>query len=209
MRSKLASAAVAAGILAGGVLAATPASATVGSTAQAASTFAPHTAVRTAAQQAAKTHHVTLPAPKTNKGGVQANCSGWINIGNPGNFYYYGEYAGQVEQIYNTCDGTVKAHWQWAGGFQQSHPGAQVVIDAATYNTYNSGVGYTWSKDVYSSGQNIHDGNPDNWYVDAFVTYNGGGCGPTAQGDWHVYANGGTFGSPLLGGCWSNGAWVR
>ena len=155
-----------------------------------------------------------LPAAQTTKGLTTsahqlspACATNWITIGSPGSFNWNGQYAGQVEQIYDTCSGNVEAHWQWAGGFQSAHPGAVVIIDAAATDKHSviadaAAQATTSSKDVYTQwGVNIHVANPDTWFVDAYVTVNGVGCGSVAYGTQHIYATGGSGFAASLGGC--------
>ncbi|MGX1851537.1 hypothetical protein OIU91_38770 [Streptomyces sp. NBC_01456] len=117
-----------------------------------------------------------------------ASC-GYINIGQPGNYTYHGEYAGQVEQVYNTCNGYVWAHWQWAGDFQRRHPGTDVKVSVGIFSPDASGP-TQWTndvptsvKDVNSPGVPIHSANPDDW--EAVATVNN--CAPFAFGTLHWY----------------------
>ena len=135
----------------------------------------------------------------------------WINIGNPGDFYWYGTYVGQVEQEYDTCSGTARAHWQWSYNFYKNNPGFWVSAEVLTPNASAAGPGAdpgAWQpasdgQDVFSPGTNIHNASPDNWYAYAWVSWSESapGCGPGAEGDLHIYATGGTSGVPTPGGC--------
>ncbi|MER5664683.1 hypothetical protein [Streptomyces mirabilis] len=129
---------------------------------------------------------------------TKALSCGVINIGLPGNVYYGGEYAGQVEQQYNTCNGQASAHWQWAGGFQNSHPGAWVDVNIISYYSavYGYGGGYTYTKDVPTGTVDIHSANPDAWHARAIVN----GCGSWALGTEHWYG-GQDWDGPHSGGC--------
>lgn len=128
------------------------------------------------------------------------NC--WINAGNPGNYYYSGAYAGQVEQIYNTCDGTVGVHWQWSSGFRAANPNAYVQL------ALNSPYWSSWwgplatlakqSQDVWWWDSGLPHGTPkpDQWRAGAMVNHNN--C--IEWGSLHWYANGTEVDGPY-GGC--------
>ncbi|WP_330328422.1 hypothetical protein OHS33_00855 [Streptomyces sp. NBC_00536] len=148
------------------------------------------TAALAAAVVAAPTASAAAPARTTGT----LSC-GWINIGLPGSYWSYNnEYAGQVEQEYNTCNGNVMAHWQWASGYQSNHPNASVYITAqGADGHYVNGSGGTPSKDVFTWARNIHDSNPDEWYATAYVS---DGCGRYAYGTDHNYADGGSLWGP-------------
>ncbi|MGK4584969.1 hypothetical protein [Kitasatospora sp. HPMI-4] len=116
---------------------------------------------------------------------------GIINIGNPGKVSAYGEYAGEVEQQYNTCNGYAWAHFQWSGQFQADHSGA--VITVGIY-AQNGGINWgpdnsTAVKDVDSPADYIHDFTPDTFQALAIIEH----CAEGA-GSWHAYANGANWG---------------
>ncbi|MFC5910361.1 hypothetical protein [Streptacidiphilus monticola] len=137
-------------------------------------------------------------SPGARTAAVTPMSCGVINIGQPGNIYYGGDYAGQVEQQYNTCTGIASAHWQWYGGFQSSHPGAWVDVNIISY--YGGQIGYggasTYTKDVYTGGVDIHSANPDAWHAQAIVN----SCGSWAKGTEHWYG-GADWDGPHTGGC--------
>ncbi|MEZ0096164.1 hypothetical protein [Streptacidiphilus sp. EB129] len=136
------------------------------------------------------------------------SCSGWINIGDPGNYYSYGQYAGQVEQEYDTCSGAVMAHWQWSANFAYNHPGAEVIVEVeSTSGVIQHGYGYgNGNKDVWAYDNNIHDANPDTWYAHA-VLFSDCGNIMGAMGTTHRYADGGTDAPAKTGGCDLYGNW--
>ncbi|MFF4490054.1 hypothetical protein ACFY0F_26800 [Streptomyces sp. NPDC001544] len=113
---------------------------------------------------------------------------GVIDIGLPGNLRMYGEYAGQVEQQYNTCTGRAWAHWQWADQFQRDHSGMQVAVGIYGWDSYPRWAwGDTGSKNIYSPSVDIHEVNPDTWQAQV-----NGTC--DAWGSWHAYADGRNWG---------------
>lgn len=107
-----------------------------------------------------------------------AAACGLENIGAPGSFGYQGTYAGQVEQMWDTCSGRVVAHWQFAGGFINSGyngtPVSLAVGDpyAGTFWADKAGYAISSEKDVYFWGPkwNVNGSNvPDAWRVGAEV----------------------------------------
>jgi hypothetical protein len=132
-----------------------------------------------------------------------ATC-GWINIGLPTRYTISGVYAGEAEQEYDTCTENVLSHFQWSAGYRNNNPYAYV----RTYALGWTGVTdvetdqYAYvNQDVYSGGTEIHRSNPDNWQVALLVEDpNGKGCG-WGLGDWHIYATGGTSGTPQSPSC--------
>ncbi|SEK95159.1 hypothetical protein [Streptacidiphilus jiangxiensis] len=139
---------------------------------------------------------LTATAADANAATRQPAC-GWINIGSPGNYTLEGSYAGQVEQEYNTCNGTVMAHWQWSTGYRNAHPYASVDVQAVSWGNYPevtdqaSDLNAIDNQNVYSGGTNIHNANPDEWFAYALVTGDdGASCRYAAGGSVHAYANG-------------------
>ncbi len=136
------------------------------------------------AAAAALTLGTTLPAGAVVRPAEGQDCL--INIGQPGNVKIYGEYAGQAEQEYNTCDGTVWAHWQWAGAFQAHHPYSHVVVGVESGypggGYWKSGPAPTSQKDVWFAGPNHSLPTPDAWRSWAAVD---AGC--SALGTLHWY----------------------
>ncbi|QUQ64469.1 hypothetical protein [Kutzneria sp. CA-103260] len=128
----------------------------------------------------------------------------WNNVGSPANMYLTDgiTYVGQVEQQYQNCGGGVvnaRSHFQWAGSFQNSHPGDEV--DVWEYSPYSNDTGsqwyYTYSKDAYSYPVEIHQANPDNWQARAALN----GCGDYAQGTYWAYRTGTPLGGEQTGYC--------
>jgi hypothetical protein len=142
--------------------------------------------------------HSGIKGMRTN---AAASC-GLINIGSAGNYGYAGQYAGQVEQMYNTCDGTVWAHFQWAGAFQTG-PYAGASLDLAVgspydYTAWANNIATTANKDVYFGGYNHGDPNPDAWRAGAEI--NNDSC--DAWGTLHWY--GGADWDGPQGGCFGH-----
>jgi hypothetical protein len=126
-----------------------------------------------------------------------ASC-GYIDIGSPGNVTAHGMYAGQVEQMYNTCNGFTWAHFQWATSYQQGPYRSDTVyvsIISQSNGGKVTGPISTASKDVDSPGMWIHDANPD-----TFVAYAQVSCAD-AFGTWHAYANGANWAGPAPHPC--------
>jgi hypothetical protein len=146
------------------------------------------------------------PAPVLHSGikGMHTNAAscGLENIGAPGNYGYAGQYAGQVEQMYNTCDGTVWAHFQWAGSFQTGqYAGARLGLAVGSpyrYTVWADNVATTATKDVYFGGYRHGDPNPDAWRAGAEI--NNDSC--DAWGTLHWY--GGADWDGPQGGCFGH-----
>ncbi|GAA2154888.1 hypothetical protein GCM10009760_54280 [Kitasatospora kazusensis] len=144
--------------------------------------------------------HWTTEAPRLPQG-----C-GWLYIGSPGNYGTPDGYAGQVEQMYNSCNGDVYAHWQWDSGFMARFPDRQLNL-AVGSPYYNGGQAF-WTGDVpasngqdewfeFSDGSSVPHGwaNPDAWRVGAEL--DDSTC--VAWGTLHWY--GGQDWSGPVGGC--------
>ncbi|WP_441248330.1 hypothetical protein [Kitasatospora sp. McL0602] len=136
---------------------------------------------------------------------LAAGC-GWIYIGQPGNYGTPDGYAGQVEQMYNSCNGDVYAHWQWDSSFQQRFPYRQLrlAVGSPYYNNGNAfwtGVVYAYQGQdewfQYSDGSGVPHGwaNPDAWRAGAELDLSG--C--VAWGTLHWY--GGQDWAGPAGGC--------
>ncbi|MFE0459460.1 hypothetical protein ACFW1A_09390 [Kitasatospora sp. NPDC058965] len=102
----------------------------------------------------------------------------WHDVGSPANLRINSKqtYVGQVEQQYQSCGGgitNVRAHFQWAGSFQQNYSGW--VVHVSVFSPYYQRAGDQWyseaTKDAYSSpGIEIHHASPDAWTADATLT---------------------------------------
>lgn len=135
-----------------------------------------------------------------------ASC-GLENIGSPGNYGYAGYYAGQVEQMWDSCTGVVWAHWQWAGSFQTG-PYAGATVGLAIGSPYQrtdwvNNAATTSSKDVYFGGWNAGGDvynivSPDDWRAGAEI--NNDGC--VQWGTLHWY--GGQDWDGPQGGCFGH-----
>ncbi|MEK2492113.1 hypothetical protein WN990_21395 [Kitasatospora purpeofusca] len=119
-----------------------------------------------------------------------------INIGQPGNVYWHGQYAGQVEQQYDNC-GHVLAHWQWAGAFQAANPGAYLYVGLRSPYGYSNQWGSYGvnTKDVTVGWVDIHAVDPDAWIAMASVN----GCN-WAYGSEHWYG-GADWAGPVNSSC--------
>ncbi|MEU5432055.1 hypothetical protein AB0G73_01615 [Streptomyces sp. NPDC020719] len=131
-------------------------------------------------------------------------CTGnWHYIGSPGNFYMYGEYAGQVQQLWDSSCNRTQAHWQWAGQFQNDHARDNPTVCVALVSP-TSGVvepyacGSIGQKDVSSYGW-VHDGNPDDWRAQANMWTANRNCYNDAWGTDHWYG-GADWAQPHTGG---------
>jgi hypothetical protein len=163
-------------------------------------------------QALASVGHVTFhaPAPILHSGikGMHTNAAascGLENIGAPGNYGYAGQYAGQVEQMYDTCDGTVWAHFQWAGSFQTGpNAGASLGLAVGSpydYTAWADNIATTATTNVYFGGYNHGDPNPDAWRAGAEI--NNDSCDEWGTLHWYGGADwdgpqGGCFGHDQL-----------
>lgn len=175
----------------------------------------------TAASHPAHKHGVRNPAA------TRAPATGCvINVGLPGDYYYKGVRAGQIEQQFDICPGDsdyhhVMAHWQWDGAFQANPANAGVYVYLAVGSPFwsgppGSGSGGTWwnslsggpsfvngPKDAYTVDPYSYNvASPDEWRAGAML-----GQGPTASGctQWgslHYYGDGSEQDVPV-GGCGS------
>jgi hypothetical protein len=171
-----------------------------------------------ALQASAGVGHVMFhaPAPILHSGikGMHTNAAscGMENIGAPGNYGYAGQYAGQVEQMLDTCPvngvtDTVWAHFQWAGSFQTGqYAGASLGLAVGSpydYTAWQDNIATTAIKDVYFGGANHSDPNPnpDAWRAGAEI--NNDGCDQWGTLHWYGGADwdgpqGGCFGHDQL-----------
>ncbi|MGW2424329.1 hypothetical protein ACWC0C_34670 [Streptomyces sp. NPDC001709] len=191
---KLATGVIAAGLATAGLAAATPASATVYNVGSALA------GAGTAGATARPGPQLHASKPTT----IRPACWSPINIGQPGNVYgWNGNYAGQVEQQYNTCDGTVWAHFQWYGPYQAANRGDTItlVVSSPYGGVYSTPYLFHASgdKDDYAGGLNHGIPNPDAWRAGA--QWNQNGC--VAWGTLHWY--GGQDWSAPTATC---GSWV-
>ncbi|KAF5991775.1 MULTISPECIES: hypothetical protein [Streptomyces] len=116
---------------------------------------------------------------------VRSASCGKMSIGQPGNVHVWGEYAGQVEQIYDSCADAVSAHWQWSTQFQNDHAGATVTLKISSPYTVASvtTTGWTSSKNVDTGGLAHGIPTPDAWQASATVA----GCSDWAKGSLWWY----------------------
>lgn len=117
---------------------------------------------------------------------ASASC-GVITIGQPGDITAHGTYAGQVEQLYDSCDGNVWAHWQWSTLFRSAYPAATINVGILSPNQFVTWSGYegTTYQDVYSPAAAIHSANPDDWEAVAVISSDS--CAGEAVGTLHWY----------------------
>ncbi|WP_035805123.1 hypothetical protein [Kitasatospora mediocidica] len=138
---------------------------------------------------------------------VAAGC-GLQNIGSPGNYQTPDGYAGQVEQVYDSCNGDVYAHWQWSNDFIQRFGSRKlrVAVGSPSYEYdlpfWTDIVTPSQGKDVWFTnepGQNygLYHGwaGNDDWRAGAMLDESG--C--VAWGTLHNY-NGYDEAGPY-GGC--------
>ncbi|MGW7529722.1 hypothetical protein [Streptomyces sp. NPDC054783] len=148
----------------------------------------------------------THPSPhlRTTEPVVTSASCGWIYIGQPGNVYgVNSEYAGQVEQMYNSCDGTVWAHYQWSGTYLGSHKYDNITLDVSSpygpgYNTHVSAPLDESSKDWWYGGFDHGVPSPDAWRAGASFDQNG--C--VAWGTLHWYGGQDWSGPTAWCGSW-------
>ncbi|WP_188273532.1 hypothetical protein [Streptomyces sp. CBMA152] len=131
-------------------------------------------------------------------------CTGnWHYIGSPGNFFMYGEYAGQVQQLWDSSCNRTQAHWQWAGQFQSDHARDNPTVCVALVSPTSGAVepylcGDINQKNVSSWGW-VHDGSPDDWRAQANMWTANRSCGNDAWGTDHWYG-GADWAAPHDGG---------
>lgn len=129
-----------------------------------------------------------------------------INIGAPGNIYVGGEYAGQVEQQYNSC-GSARAHFQYSYGYWVNHRNdplpsnwsANPCLEPQGFATPPCNYSETilGPQDVTTDWVSIHNSTPDTWQAVVYISL---ACG-AADGSWHAYANGANWGNSNAGPC--------
>jgi hypothetical protein len=143
---------------------------------------------------------IGLVAGSTAEASASPSCS-TINIGQPGNVYgRNGEYAGQVEQEYNSCNSEVYAHFEWSGAYTAKYAGDDIRLDVSSPNGYYylSVLYGEDTKDPLSGGVPVHDATPDNWRAGA--QWNQNGC--VAWGTLHAYAGYDVDGPTATCGSW-------
>lgn len=134
-----------------------------------------------------------------------ANCT-IINIGAPGSIYVGSEYAGQVEQQYDSC-GNARAHFQYSYSYWVNHRGdpspsnwsANPCLMPQGFATppCNNTDTITGPQDAYTDWVPIHDSTPDTWQATVNIPL---AC-RVAYGSWHAYANGANWGNSDAGPC--------
>ena len=139
-----------------------------------------------------------------------------IDIGQPGDYYYQGVKAGEIEQQFDICVGDanyhkVMAHWQWAGAFQSNPAYANVSVYVGTGSPYledstewGPASSVRGTKDVEAASADGYDlpGQHREWRAGAELA-TGPGAVPTGCVQWgslHNYANGTETDGPV-GGC--------
>lgn len=129
-------------------------------------------------------------------------CFTPINIGQPGNVYgWNGRYAGQVEQQYNTCDGTVWAHYAWDSGYAATYGGDTITLTVSSpEGDYSLPLQFSANQghDQTVGGRNIHNVSPDDWRAGA--SWNNNGC--VAWGTLHWYGGADWSGPKATCGSW-------
>ena len=122
--------------------------------------------------------------------------------GQPGNVYgWNGRYAGQVEQQYNTCDGTVWAHYAWDSGYAATYGGDTITLTVSSpEGDYSLPLQFSANQghDQTVGGRNIHNVSPDDWRAGA--SWNNNGC--VAWGTLHWYGGADWSGPKATCGSW-------
>lgn len=117
----------------------------------------------------------------------------WTYIGDPGRFFLGGQYAGEVEQLWDNC-GDVWSHWQWDSTFQSQHWGTAYVdsgLWASNGKQFWGARVDTTIKDVWVE-IGVHATSPDAYEAMGQVD---SACVP-ATGTMHDYSDGGTLWGP-------------
>jgi hypothetical protein len=143
-----------------------------------------------------------------------------IDVGQPGDYYYQGVKAGEIEQQFDICVGDpnyhhVMAHWQWAGAFQSNPAYANVWVyvgsgspyleDSTMWGGASSVKGAKDVEDASPDGYDLPSPNPREWRAGAELA-TGPVAVPTGCVQWgslHNYANGTEVNGPV-GGCGSH-----
>lgn len=158
-----------------------------------------------AADTAGATTHPS-PQLRTTAPALASSSCTWLNIGQPGNVYgRNGAYAGQVEQMYESCpgsSGTVWAHYQWAQTYLNTYGGDNITLDVSSpygpVTSYSGTLG-EGSKDWYFGGVDHGLPNPDAWRAGASFDLNG--C--VAWGTLHWYGGQDWDGPTATCGSWN------
>lgn len=152
--------------------------------------------------------------PAAAHAGPAAGCV--IDVGQPGDYYYQGVKAGEIEQQFDICVGDanyhkVMAHWQWSAGFQSNPAYANVWVSVATGSpALEASTEYGNASSVHGP-QNVEgasaDGydlpGQDRWWRAGAELEVGSVPVPTLCVQWgslHNYANGSELNGPV-GGC--------
>lgn len=122
-----------------------------------------------------------------------------INIGSPGSIYVGSEYAGQVEQQYDSC-GNARAHFQYSYSYWINHRGSSLpsnwsanpcIMSSGYYESCNETNTIQGPQDAYSPWVGIHIETPDTWQAIVTIPIS---CA-SAAGSWHAYADGSNWGN--------------
>jgi hemolysin activation/secretion protein len=142
-----------------------------------------------------------------------------IDIGQPGDYYYQGVKAGEIEQQFDTCVGDanyhkVMAHWQWSAGFQSNPAYANVWVTVATGSPaledsteYGDPSSVRGPQNVEGASDDGYDlPGEDRWWRAGAELEVGPVPIPTLCVQWgslHNYATGSELNGPV-GGCGSD-----
>ncbi|MFF7636272.1 hypothetical protein ACFZB9_24455 [Kitasatospora sp. NPDC008050] len=126
-----------------------------------------------------------------------ASC-GLTDVGNPGILTIDGTRpVGQVQQIYNTCNGTAQAHFVWDSQYRSALPFADATVALTASNgtvasvTQPASAGQT----VDTPWVDINSQNPQTYQAFTQVICVQG------YGSWHAYADGSNWGDRAFNSC--------
>lgn len=141
-----------------------------------------------------------------------------IDVGEPGDYYYQGVKAGEIEQQFDICPGDwnyhrVMAHWQWSAGFRSNPANAGLWVYVGTGSPFLGNSTYLNTLDSIKNGPDVeaisplmyNDAKPDEWRAGAELASGGGptGTGCVEWGSLHYYGNGSEM-DVATGGCGSH-----
>lgn len=126
-----------------------------------------------------------------------ATC-GLISVGNPANLHVgTSTPVGQVQQVYDSCNGTAQAHFVWDSQYRTALPfaNATVALTGPTGNVASVTQAASTGPTVDTPWVSVNSQNPQTYQAFTQVICIDG------YGSWHSYADGSNWGDRVSNTC--------